>query len=226
MNFSVRFLRMDKLQKSILDRRACALSRVIFNLRQDIDIHRVIGINVEAMGESRLSSSFFGHIQKLSHISIALNFCKIFEYRSRNKICSIPALINMLPSKLDGVNLNAVDEYAKKFSDGIGDGNAADKIRTTFEFFKNRHLDALQSLRKFRDTYAVHIEDVPVQDTLPSHDSFEELWEFCYETYKIIHREYNGIGPALMGRSVCIGLTKTLKRLGVEDPKIFFPTTK
>ena len=70
------------------DGQVIELLKEVSNLQQDIDIHRIISLNCDAIEASPLSGAFFGHIQFLAHHSIALRICKIYEPPTRFELNS------------------------------------------------------------------------------------------------------------------------------------------
>ena len=46
------------------DKKNIELSRLLYQLREDIDIHRIIGLNVVTLRESEISNALLGYLQK------------------------------------------------------------------------------------------------------------------------------------------------------------------
>jgi len=212
-----------KPSSTALDRKTVALGKTVFQLRQDIDLHRIIGLNASALRTADVSTTFFGHVQRLALTSLAVNLCKIFEFESRHPLCSIPAILNDLPHGFPQYyDRERFQEFALKHH---GDPNAksgAAIIRSGYEATRKKNEKALERLRKFRNKIAVHLEFDAALDSLPSHNAFEDLWTFAHDTYEIVHDQYNRIGPAMMRKSVLVGLRRTFEQLGVKKPTFEF----
>ncbi len=76
------------------DAKNIELLKLVGQLRDHIDIHRVIGLNVKALRESQMSAALLGYFQKSAHEALALYICKIFEAPARNELNSIPGIQN------------------------------------------------------------------------------------------------------------------------------------
>jgi hypothetical protein len=180
------------------------LLKEIANLRHDIDLDRVIGLNSQEIEASSLSATFFGHVQALAHESIALRICKIYEPPSRFELNSIPGAIANLPKTLfSSTHSAALKDFATKY--GV---EPSEDPRETL---------------KFRNKVAAHSEAGIKITTLPSHDAFETFYQFAYEAYSAMRQAFYGVYPALIHRKVCMGLYDLLSSGGVSDPRLFFP---
>ncbi|MEP6936394.1 MAG: hypothetical protein ABI988_21030, partial [Nitrospirota bacterium] len=73
------------------------LVQLIAQLRDHIDIYRIIGLNNAALRETNVSGAFLGYLQKAAQESLAIYICKIFESSTRNELNSIPGIIESLP---------------------------------------------------------------------------------------------------------------------------------
>ena len=70
------------------DARNIELVKLLTQLRDHIDVQRIIGLNVDALRDSRISNAFLGYLQKAAHEALAIYFCKIFESSTRNELNS------------------------------------------------------------------------------------------------------------------------------------------
>ncbi len=197
------------------DERVIQLLREIVNLRQNIYLHRMIGLNVEAIEASHLSNAFFGHIQFQALQSIALGICKIYEPQNRYDLNSIPGAIADLPEKLarpDG------EELVNKFASSVGAAVTADPRKTlvdAVETFLDNNKGDFDQFKTYRDKVAAHSEAGIKINRLPSHDSFDLFFEFARDSYAVMRRAYFDVEPALIHRKVAIGLKKLLEDNGV-----------
>ena len=69
------------------------LVELVAQLRDHIDIHRIIGLNVPALRNSDIGGTLLGYMQKSAQEALAMYICKIFESSSRNELNSIPGVI-------------------------------------------------------------------------------------------------------------------------------------
>ena len=75
------------------DKKNIQLLKLIAQLREHIDMHRIIGLNVPALWKSQVSGALLGYLQRSAHESLAIYTCKIFEASFRNDLNSIPRVI-------------------------------------------------------------------------------------------------------------------------------------
>ena len=61
------------------------LLKEISNLRHDLDIYQIIGVNRDAIESSDLSNSFFAHVQFLAHHSGLVAAASITSQASRSR---------------------------------------------------------------------------------------------------------------------------------------------
>src|SRR5712691_2718435 len=74
------------------------LLKLVAQLRDDIDVHRIIGLNARALRGAAISGPLVGYLQKSAHESLAMYICKIFEVSPRNDLNSISGIIESLPA--------------------------------------------------------------------------------------------------------------------------------
>ena len=205
------------------EEQAVELLKEIANLRQDIDIHRIIGLNRDAIEVSELSSAFFGHLQFLAHHSIALRICKIYEPPNRFELNSIPGAIANLPETLVSSNHEAtLKDFASKYGAEIAT-DPRDTLRAALQRFVNANSEPLARLREFRNKAAAHSEADFRVTALPSHDAFENFFDFAKDAYGTMRLAFHGVYPALFHRKVGSGLHRLLKAGGIPDAKLLFP---
>ncbi len=198
----------------------------IYNLRQDIDIHRMIGLNVDGLLEAGASKAFFGHLQNLTMRSISLGISKIFEPQrgKRFELYSVPAILDVLP---DGIPEYHSFERFERFALNYGGcptfESGREIIRSAYERVSDQYKAELKDLKTYRNKFVAHPEFGVMEAMLPSHKTFDELWGFARDFYVLVHDQYNGVGPALIGASVRAGLRRTFKQLGLRQVIETFP---
>lgn len=199
------------------------LLKEIANLRHDLDIYQIIGVNRDAIESSDLSSAFFGHVQFLAHHSIALRVCKIYEPPNRFELNSIPGAIKSLPDELVSSDYEVtLEEFASKHGAQVANDPRA-TLEATFQCFVESNREPLERLREFRNKVAAHSEADFKIEYLPSRQAFEDLYEFAKDAYETMRLAFHGVNPALFPRKVGSGLHRLLESNGAADPKLAFP---
>ena len=205
------------------DYKNIALAKLVQQLRHDIDLHRLIGLNLKALEKSEISNFLLGHIQNLAHGSIAICICKIYEDSRRNELDSIPAIIESLPT------LELTAEQKQKITEfGMLYGNAS-KLTDTKSYLKGAlglfigiHSATFDRLKKYRDKIGAHSESKVKIDSLPSHDEFETLFSFAKDIYEVVSETIIDVHPAVICRQVGKGFFKLMQSMGIDEPAFNF----
>ena len=89
------------MQRS-MDEKNIGLARILYELRQDLDIYCLISINAGKINENKrgIGKIFFGHLQQLALRSIAVNICKIFEEEKGFELNSIPGVFRHISAEV------------------------------------------------------------------------------------------------------------------------------
>ena len=205
--------------RNLLDEKNGFLARTLLHLRQNIDLHRIIGINKTALDDANLPGAFLGHLQQQCLICIALDMCKVYEPQKRNSLNSISGILQEL-EKMEASpegSKNSVEFYEKyRPKDCVG----TKSINEVFVHFTASHAQALTMMKTVRDKYAAHSEYSFLPETLPSHDEFELLWEFGSDFYKCISLGWIGVHPALFGRRASMSFFRHIE--SVSGKKLRF----
>lgn len=193
-------------------------------LRDHVDIHRIIGLNVDGIHDVRLSTAFVGYLQASAHSGLAMHFCKIYESSGRNDLNSIPGIIESLPRrKPSKKQQDALSKFGIKYSNAASPEEIKSFLLATFGLFSGLHSESLSRLKRYRDTIGAHSDHKAERNPLPSHSEFELLYDFALDFYNIISEAIVNVGPASVSRKTGLGLVRTLKSLGVKDPQFDFP---
>ena len=182
-----------------LDQKNISLAKTLFHLRQNIDIHRIIGLNKSYLADTPLPSAFLGHLQQQCLICIALDMCKVYEPQKRYPLNSIPGILGALgkaeaPPEFD----KEADKFCSKY--GVKYCNSPESMQAVFTQFLANHARAIEVMKTVRDKYAAHSEYSFSPDALPSHNEFELLWTFGRDFYECISLGWIGVNPALFSR--------------------------
>jgi len=214
---------MEINPEEALDEKTQFLANTIYDLRQDLDLHRVIALNHTSMKEMNFSGAFFGRVQQLALFSIAINFPKLFEIERGFELCSIPAILSKLPdSQIGDEQVQYFKEFEEKTGFDLIHKHGKIGVQSALEQFKSKNDVSLIQLKTYRDKAGAHLEYPAPSGKIPSHQKLEEMWTFANCFYQLVHKVYNNVNPALMGAQTSIGLKKTLERLGLKDVELFF----
>jgi len=209
------------------DEKRVHLLKLLAQLRDHIDIHRIIGLNAGALREGRISGALLGYLQKSAHESLAIYIWKIFESSARNDLNSIPGVIESIPavpvSDMQGRELAA---FGKKYGHEAAPADARSYLKKTLGLFRAAHSESLGRLKEFRDTIGAHSDYDATITSLPSHAEFEILFSFAKEFYEVVSRSINESGPAVIPRAVGHGFISLIESLGVQAPRFDFEDEK
>ena len=205
------------------DAKNVELVKMIAQLRDHIDIHRVIGLNLEALRASNMSEALLGYLQKSAHEALAIYICKIFESSVRNELNSIPGIIESLPTlPLSDVQKRDFAAFGRKYGNHAPSSEAVSYLKGTFGLFCEVHSDSLRRLKLFRDTIGAHSDSKAAIKSLPSHDEFEAFFHFANDFYQLVARSINGVGPAVIPRKVGHGFIRLMESLGIPGARFDF----
>src|SRR6185436_19344702 len=122
------------------DKKNIELGRLLYQVREDIDVHRIIGLNVVAIRDSQISNALVGYLQKTAQESLALYFCKIFELPDGHNLNSIPGIIGSLPEiPLSGEQIPAFADFGGKYGNTANPSQGKSYLNKTFNRFRKRH---------------------------------------------------------------------------------------
>lgn len=213
------------------DEKRVHLLKMLAQLRDHIDIHRIIGLNLRALQEGqisdRISPALLGYLQKSAHESLAIYMCKIFESSNRNDLNSIPGIIESIPAaSVSDIRRRELAAFGQKYGHQAVPVDARSYLNETFGVFHAAHSDSLRRLKEFRDTIGAHSDYKATITSLPSHAEFETLFSFAEEFYEVLSRSINEIGRAAIPRTMAHGFIRLIESLGVQDPKFDFEDEK
>jgi hypothetical protein len=209
------------------DEKNIQLLKLLAQLREHIDIHRIIGLNVGALREAQISSALLGYFQKSAHESLAIYICKIFESSTRNDLNSIPGIIESIPAApVSEMQSRELCVFGKKYGQDVAPMDARSYLREIFELFRVSHVESLGRLKEFRDTIGAHSDYRTDMTSLPSHAEFETLFSFPKEFYELVSHSIIKSGPAVIPRTVSRGFIKLIGSVGVQAPRFDFEDDK
>ena len=209
------------------DAKNVQLLKLLAQLRDHIDMHRIIGLNVGALQEGQISGAVLGYLQKSAHEALAIYICKIFEASPRNDLNSIPGIIESIPVvPVSGVQGRELAAFGSKYGHDAVPSDAKSYLRDVLAQFRDAHSESLGRLKEFRDTIGAHSDYRADITSLPSHAEFEALFSFAKDFYEVVSRSLIGSGPAVIPRIVGHGFVRLIGSLGVQGPKFDFEDDK
>jgi hypothetical protein len=123
------------------------LAKIVYGLRQDLDIHCVLSLNGNEIDRRTTARLFFHQIHHRAINSIVLDICKIYEREGRYELNSIDGVIRYLrDTALPCRNESVIREFIQKYcAPSIGDLDSA------VEHFRDKHEVDLERFKKARD---------------------------------------------------------------------------
>lgn len=213
---------MNKLIDTPIDQKNIGLAKLLYELRQDLDIYCLISANADKINERGIGKSFFGHLQQLAFRSITLNICKIFEEEKGYELNSVQGVFRNLttetPAPLDDSKLKI---FILKYQGPSDFGNPISALQLTIEGFRDKLKGEIDRFKAFRDKKVAHSEYDIAIETLPSYDVMESLFSFGADFYELISAAFVGVSPFdfRTERKVKVGLKRLLQELGLEAIK-------
>lgn len=203
------------------------LIELIVQLRDHIDIERIIGLNAGVLRGSVISRALAGYLQKSALESLAIYICKIFESSNRNELNSIPGIIESLPLiRLSDKQKQKFAVFGKKYGNHSDPTEARAYLKGTLGLFCGIHSESLDRLKEFRDTIGAHSDSKAAIKSLPSHDEFEILFSFANDFYEVVSRSINNVVPASVPAKAGRGFFKLINSMGIQDAKFDFDEEK
>ena len=215
------------VERTVLDLRTDELGKAVYDLRQHIDIQRIIGLNVDAMKRAGASESLWGYFQQQAKISIAIVTSAIYEKRSKDFVLSsLPAIILDLDDAGFPSSDNQAFEKLVKVHGGKLKKTAKETVRAAYGAICSRHRASLKQLADIRNKRACHLELGWKTDWMPSCDEMEKLWDFANDIYRLLHLEYNDVGASLDVEAGGNGLAQDNEGVGCRRADSQLPRLK
>jgi hypothetical protein len=105
-------------------------------LRDHIDVHRIIGLNVAGLRASQINDALVGYMQKTALESLAIHICKVYEASTRNELDSIPGIIESLHvTPLSDTQRPAFAVFGQKYGNHAEPLEAKSYLMETFGLF-------------------------------------------------------------------------------------------
>jgi len=215
------------MHKTKTDGKNSALFELVAQLRDHIDLRRIIRLNFDALRNSDINGAFLGYLQTSAHESIAIYICKIYESSTRNELNSISGIIESLPlARLADTQKREFATFGKRYGNHSEPIEAKSYLKGTFGLFCGIHSDSLERLKKFRDTIGAHSDSKATIRSLPAHAELEILFGFANDFYELISSSMNNVDRASVPRRVGRGFIRLMESMGVHNAKFEFGDEK
>jgi|WetSurMetagenome_2_1015567.scaffolds.fasta_scaffold03157_1 hypothetical protein len=207
-----------------LDAKNIELSKILFELKQTLDVEKILSLNAAQINK-KTGKSFFWLVHHIVLDSFIINLCKIYEEKSRNKLNSLPRILNYIQSnKLKPRNPDIAENFIKKNNQKIYKLNSfGGPFQKIFKSFMEAHKTTYLDLKTCRNAKLAHAEDSERNNitSLPCFAELEEMLFFVIDFYEVIHQTYIGGYPVKHKeeRRVSTSLFNVLNALGFTDIK-------
>lgn len=199
-----------------IDFKNIGLAKLLYELRQHLDVYCLIGVNAKALNALRIGQSFFGHLQQTEVQAIGLTICKIYEDEKQFPLNSVPGVCRFLVQDAPAGDETMVRAFVAKYKGPSG--HSADiAVKLTAERFLEERRADLNRFKEFRDKKVAHSEYKIEIPSLPSYAAMEDFFEFGADFYTLVAEAFLGIGAAEMHRHVKVGFEHVLRKLGLSD---------
>ncbi len=213
--------------KNKLDSKNIELTKILFDLKQALDLHTLIGLNTDKINK-KAGKVFFAYVQRIAMKSYVIDICKIYEEKKKNKLNSLPSIIDFIQgSKVKPLYPELAIQFIKNNGEKIVKNDYfGGPFNAILLKFRKDNKAEFKKLKTVRDSKIAHSEDSQRKNikNLPSYDSMEKLLHFAVDFYSLIHETYIGGYPVPHKRDkrVFASLHTILKQLGYINIKTEF----
>jgi hypothetical protein len=131
---------MSGLINTPIDGRNIGLLKLLYGLRQELDIFCLLSVNATTINQRGVGKNFWEHIQRLAQESIVLKICKVYEEEKTYPLNSIGGVLSHVltesPKALDNLKIEA---FIQKYSGPTGTADHASRLETTFNQFRKKY---------------------------------------------------------------------------------------
>jgi hypothetical protein len=199
---------------SRLDRANIELAKELLSIKFSLDTYKIIGLNASRIAQGK---AFFGHVQRLSQVYVALGLSKIYEREKRHELCSVPGIHRL--ARDTGIRApSAAGAFARQY----GVEPSSDWAKDVEQVFAKQQPVLKKHLKvvdRVRITRIAHLQqDAPTGD-LPSIAAFEELLAFAVAFHAFVNDGFISTSshPILTDGSMSVSLITVLKSIGISD---------
>ena len=207
-------------QSGVLSEALKVFSEELLFAKYCLDTYKIVGLNADHI---HIAKTFYGHLQRMSHLHAALSLAKLYERETSHELWSIAGICRLINCG-EICNHAALDAFTKQYGvDPTGDWLAdLETVRAKQGKNLKKHISRIRTIR---NTRLAHLAAVPSPDFMPSVAAFEALLQFAFDLYAAIRDGYENVSPhrILQDNRQINSLVKILNRSGVEDVKRKFP---
>jgi len=214
--------------KSILDQQNIDLAKIIYSLRQDLDIYELIAANVIGLQKLGQGKTYFLWAVNSAVNAIAIQICKIYEKEKKRggevifELNSIDGVMRTLrdPSA-EIIDEGPLHQFIDKYSNSPQSLDLKSALALTCEEFREKNKESIEKLQTHRNKRGAHSEQGFIPINLPSYDAFEQLFNFAHDFYQTILGSFlGGQGEDMNAiRQVRVALRFILDKHGLEEIK-------
>ncbi len=190
------------------------LLKLIANLREHIDVHRIISLNASRLVKPHFPETFLAYVHRCAIDGIGIRISQIFEIPGKYELNSILGVARMIKQN-NGSPLRP--QLATAFCREHGKcGKVAshgEMLERAFYTFAERHGESLCVIKEYRDKIGAHSEANVALRYLPSHDEFEALIGFAFQFYSVVTVAFLGMVAAVLHPRVEMSLTRWAKQV-------------
>ena len=145
---------MQQLINSPIDRKNINLAKLVYGLRQELEIYCLISTKADSINKRGTGKKFFGYLQKLSIVSITLSICKIYENQKGYELNSINGVFqNLIKDSATVIDKLKVQDFIQKYDGTLDDIDSILALERTIKRFRKKYKNELDSFKTFRDKH-------------------------------------------------------------------------
>ena len=219
----VGFSEMNTLIGTPTDHKNIGLVKLLYELRQDLDVFCLLALNAHSIKQRGVGISFFGRLQQIVDKSIVMSICNIYEYETKEyELNSIHGVFRYLRKEVrTTLNDAKLKAFIQKYNGPLNIDNQISAIESTIKGFRKKYRDCLERFETFRNKKIAHSEFGDHNNILPSYEVMEKLFLFGTDFYDLVANSFVGFEPYDFRNQgpVKTALIKVFRKIGIEDIK-------
>src|ERR1051325_3794910 len=149
-----------------IDIKNIGLAKILWDLRQDLDIHCLISVNAAQINHANFGK-LFEHIRRRVIGSIVLGICKVYEPEKRNELNSITGIINVLLAKnATPLNGHSITHFIRQYDSAFNAPPSVKALQRAFDTFVCNRAYELDRFKSARDKIVAHSEFLAEIDSI------------------------------------------------------------
>lgn len=197
-----------------LDSANIELAKELMAVKSSLAAYSIIGLNASRISRGK---AFFGHVQRLNLLYVALGLAKVFEREKRHELCSVRGIYR-LAKEVPIQTSSASNTFARKY----GVEACGEWVRDVEQVFARQRPIIRRHLREVdraRHTRIAHLQQDAPAGNLPSIAAFEDLLAFAVDFHSFVNEAFLNTHshPILQDGTMAASLSAVLKEVGVSD---------